>query len=381
VIVSEGELLNRITEDVKSRMKPYEPLSIKMIRKNNKGDKEPTVKANSEFQYHQLLIECLLGMEPNETDKNELLTICKTEFEDNNGELGRIDEFQCHYSSDKILWWYTRHSFFDQLLNRALNDEHIHMMFLFRSFLADMHRLLQQHQSTATRHVYRGQWVTEGELENLKQAMGQLILIRSFVLASGDRHEALTYCKMSDDTSGLQQVLFEIDADPKEAGTMQPFADLTVHNDMSSSRELLFMFGSTFHLLSIDRDKNEIWIVRMTLSSDNDFKSISRSIEEPTGSVSASFQRLAKILWRMGQFDLAEKYYQCFLNELNASDPLRYSIYDDLSRITAQKGDQGASAQWLAMAMLSEQKTTTEDDCLDQVLDCKSKWKLIEKFF
>ena len=339
------------------------------------------VKTNNEFEAYQLFIECLLGMKPNETDTSELLTICEKEFQGNEDELCKIGELKRDYSPDQILWWYTRQSFFDQLLNRALNDERIHMMFLFRSFLADMHHLLQQHQSVANRYVYRGQWMIHDEIESLKQAIGQSICIKSFVLASADRSKALANCNRYDAPNNMQQVLFEIDADPKEAGTMNPFADLIIQNDTSTSCEVLFMSGSTFRLLGVDHAENKMWIIRISLCGDNDHDvstSNRESIEEPTDDVPGSLRRLAQIVWRMGHFDLAEKYYLYCLNQLAANDPLRCSVYDDLSQIATHKGDHEAGARWLTMAMQSEQTTTIQDGSLDQVFDCKSKWKVIE---
>lgn len=383
MIVSEDELITRITEDVESRVKPHDPLSIKILGQKNQ-EKEPVVETNNEFEAYQLFIECLLGMKPNETDTNELLTICEKEFQGNEDELCKVVEFKRDYSADQILWWYMRQSFFDQLLNRALNDENIHMIFLFRSFLADMHLLLQQHQAVATRHVYRGQWMTHDELENLKQAIGQLICIKSFVLASADRNKALTDCDRSDAPNDRQQVVFEIDADSKEAGTMTPFADLIVLNDTSISCEVLFMFGSIYRLLGIDHAENKMSIIRISLCGNNgndDFKSISESIEEPTEGAPASLQRLAQIVWRMGHVDLAEKYYQYFLNELAANDPLRCAVYANLSQLAIQRGDHEAGARWLTMAMYSDQTTTIQDGSPDQVLGCISKWKVIERLF
>ena len=68
-------------------------------------------------------------MKFNENDKNELISLLEKEYQGNDNQLNIIHEFQNEYSSEKVLWWYTRHSFFDRILNKALNVQNIHIIF------------------------------------------------------------------------------------------------------------------------------------------------------------------------------------------------------------------------------------------------------------
>ena len=116
-----------------------------------------TTGINGQFVFSQVLIDCLLRLKSDEKDKNELIYCCEKEYEGNRVELANLHEFQKDYSPDKALWWYTRESFFYKTLNAALRKQNIHMIFLYRSFITDIHRQLQQYQSKCSVRVYRSQ--------------------------------------------------------------------------------------------------------------------------------------------------------------------------------------------------------------------------------
>ena len=142
VIVELDELISRITADHKIQKKVEEPLSINIFTTNVGGGKS-TTGLNGQFVFSQVLIDCLLRLKSTQTDKNEFINLCKTEYEGNHSELNNLREFEEEYSSNKVLWWYTRESFFYKTLNAALRTQNIHMIFLFREFISDIHRQLQ----------------------------------------------------------------------------------------------------------------------------------------------------------------------------------------------------------------------------------------------
>jgi hypothetical protein len=43
----------------------------------------------------------------------------------------------------------------------------------------------------------------------------------------------------------------------------KPFGDISRHSDFIQQAEVFFMLGSIFHLNSIDRTDDQIWIIRM----------------------------------------------------------------------------------------------------------------------
>ncbi len=72
-----------------------------------------------------MLIDCLIRMKSSSNDKNELITLCKQQYQNNSNELNVIEEFEKDYSSDRSLWWYSRYSFLYRLFNTALRIQNL----------------------------------------------------------------------------------------------------------------------------------------------------------------------------------------------------------------------------------------------------------------
>jgi tetratricopeptide (TPR) repeat protein len=349
VITEIDELILRITEDQKMQKKVEEPLSINIFTTSTDGGKS-TTELNGEFVFFQLLIDCLLRLKYTQKDKNELINLCKTEYEGNHTELNNLRQFKEEYLSYNVLWWYTRETFFYKTLNAALRTQNIHMLFLFRNFILDIQRQLQNNQVKNPLQVYRSQLISTDELDGLKQNIGQFISINSFFSTSKDRATALFFLG---DTSSridlkLVGVLFEIDANPEMVNT-KPFADISEYSHFTNESEVLFMIGSIFRLKNIYyNDTDNVWIIETNLCSDNEFdlKQVLLHMKQQIGNGETNLQTLGKILWDMGKLDLAEKYLKRLINEYPLNGHLLASLYEDLGKIASQKRDYDMSMQW-----------------------------------
>ncbi|CAF0790317.1 unnamed protein product [Adineta steineri] len=347
-VVEVDELISRITEDHKIQKKIAEPLSINIFT-TKVSEGKSTTGLNGQFVFSQILIDCLLRLKYTQTDKTEFINLCKNEYEGNHIELDNLREFEEEYSADKVLWWYTRESFFYKILNTALRTQNIHTIFLFREFISDIHCQLQHDQVTNPLRVYRSQLMSSDELHDLKQHIGQFISIQSFFSTSKNRTTALFF--LGDTTSlidlKLEGVLFEIDADPQMV-TTKPFADISKYSHFINETEVLFMIGSIFRLKSINYSDDHVWIIEMSLCSDNeyDLKQVLLHMKQQIGNGETNLRTLGKVLWTMGKFDLAEGYFKRLLNELPSNDPLLSSLYEDLGELASQTGDYDMSIQW-----------------------------------
>ncbi|CAF3998322.1 unnamed protein product, partial [Adineta steineri] len=335
------ELVLQIHKDHKNPRKIEEPVWVNMFTTISDAEKS-TTGINGQFAFSQLLLDCLLRLKSNENDRNELISYCEKEYEGNQNELNHLDEFQSSYSSDNVLCWYTRESFFYKTLNAALRKQNIHMIYLYRSFIIDIQNQLENHQCQCATRVYRSQLISTDELNYLKNSVGQYVSVNSFLSASLQKEVAIF---LLGDTKhqwiGLEKVLFEIDADPKVV-TTKPFADISQFSDFIDELEVLFMPGSIFRLDSIIRDdENEIWIVQMCLSSDDEhnLKQILMDMKNEIGDGETNLCILGAVVRRMGHFDLAKKYYYRCLDELSQNDPLILTVYKDLAEISSQQKD------------------------------------------
>jgi tetratricopeptide (TPR) repeat protein len=229
------------------------------------------------------------------------------------------------------------------------------MIFLFRSFIFDIYHQLELYQSKHSLKVYRSQLMSTDELKSLKERIGQFISINSFFSTSTDYDQALLFLRGSDD---LERILFEIHADPKMI-TTKPFADISKHSEFTGEAEILFMLGSIFRLQSIKRnDKDDIWIIRMIFCNDDehDLKKVLMSMKQEMGNEETNLQTLGKILSEMGKFELAERYFIRLLNELPPNDSLRVSLYKDLAKVAAHRGDFDMSIQWRQKSLELEEQ-------------------------
>jgi hypothetical protein len=320
--------------------KLHEALSISFFGKSTEG-------TTGKFVFYQVLLDCLLRLKYDPEDKKELIDIYKAEYKGNRAELDILDDFCQNYSSDKALWWYTRESFLYKTVNAALRTQHIHMIFLLGSFIADLNQQLKRYQEKKRVRVYRGQFMSARELRQLERMQGQLISINSFFSTSTDDELAYSFLTNPDASADLQKVIFDIDADPQVV-TSKPFANIKEHSYFNDEVEVLFMLGSIFRIESIQRNDKGVCVIRMTLCNEDahELKSVLMHMKEQMGSGGTNLHTLGKILQNMGEFKLAAQYLTKFVSKLLPNNPVLRSVYKDLSQVTSQNGDFDTSMQW-----------------------------------
>ncbi|CAF4605055.1 unnamed protein product, partial [Rotaria socialis] len=99
------------------------------------------------------------------------------------------------------------------------------------------------------------------------------------------------------------------------------------------------MLGSISRLSEISHDQSSslsadatMSIIRMTLCSDhdNDLKQLYDHMKNEYGTEETNLLSLGDVTYRMGKFDLAEKYYRRWLSELPSNDPSLGMLYERL---------------------------------------------------
>ncbi|CAF1335546.1 unnamed protein product, partial [Adineta steineri] len=338
-------LTSQINEDYARQRRVHESECFNMFIGINEGGTS-TTSINGQFVFSQLLIDCLLRLTSNEMDKNELIDYYEKEYEGSCVQLAKLNEFEKDYSPENALWWYTRESFFYKTLNAALRKQTIDIMFLYRSYISDIHRQLQHHQLMCPIQVYRSQLMSTSELNYLQQQKGQLVSVNSFLSTSTDREVADIYTGDTTQYKNLERVLFEIDADPKVV-TTKPFADISRLSHFREESEVLFMLGSIFRIESINCT-NQLWTIHMSLCRDDehDLKEVLEYMKKQNGIEQTNLCTWSKILLKIGKFDLAKKYYIRCVNELLDNDPLLLMAYEGLADIAYQQNDYDETIKW-----------------------------------
>lgn len=334
MIVNLDELISQIRSDRSRRNgREIDQLFTFNLYKTNE---QSTAKINNSFIHFELLIDCLLRLKSNSTDKKQLISICRDIYQGNPIELSIIDEFERNYRSNKALWWYTSDSFISRLLKKALQAQTIDLLYLLRFFLQDLREQLQSNQCTSSIRVYREEFLSNEHIQILRKSIGDFISINSFLSTN------LNSMKNFTDSNQSKNVLFEINADRSSSG-IKSFG-LTDQND-----EILFMTGSIFRINDVIQQFDQLLIIRMTLCSDNDpelnlvFKSLKSEINDGEKNLLV----FGEILWKMGKFNDAEKYYQRLLTELSNDDYQQISeCYYALGNLAMEKTDDNTSIEW-----------------------------------
>ncbi|CAF4914443.1 unnamed protein product [Rotaria sp. Silwood1] len=357
VVTELNILVARIEADHKIQKIIEQPFSINFFTAGKSTD-----DVNGKFVFSQVLIDCLLRLKPNEADKKELIELFEKAYEDNRFELSNIRDFRKNYLPENAIRWYTRDSFFYKTLNAVLRSENIHMIFLFRSYISDIQQQLKIHQAKEPLRVYRGQMISDEELKTLKNSCGKFISINSFFSTSIDKNQARSFLDRPDIVDKLEKVLFEIVANPNEA-TMKPFSDISSLSEFSGESEILFMIGSIFRLNSVGRSTDDqVWEIQMALCSENehDIKDVLWYMQQQLGTGDTNLHVLGKLLWNMGQLDLAEKYFIRLLEQLSPDDRFRGNLYEDLANLAAQTKDYNKSVRWRKKALKFKEEHPSE---------------------
>jgi len=374
VIVELKDLIHVIKQDQQTRVKIEEPLSINIFNVTSKTD-QSTTELNGNFVHSLLLIDVLIRMKSIESDKQQLIQLCKKEYRTNNNELKCVREFEEDYRKEKAVWWYTRNTFLYKMLNKALRVQNIDLLFLLRFVIGDIYQQLKQYQHQSSIRVYRGQVMSIDELNTLQQSIDNLISINSFFSTSINRRKALGFLSRSEITSDLCRILFVIDADPRVVKS-KPFADISSLSAFSNECEVLFMIGSIFRLIKIEQMENEeITMIHMELCGDDehDLKDLFDHMKSKYGggNKEVNLRSFGQVLREMGKYDMAEKIFHRLLAELPPNDPLLSGLYWNLGIMTSDKAAYDSSLECFRKSlMIEEQKGSSNYQNIANLYNC-----------
>ncbi|CAF4259433.1 unnamed protein product, partial [Adineta steineri] len=284
---------------------------------------------NASFLWFQLFIEVLLRMHHKVSDRQEMISVCKRQYANDTEALQMIDEFEKNYSLDKVIWWYTRDTCFYRIINKALRMQDFDMLFIFRTFVTDIAKQIQEgyeyfirtNVSRSKILVYRGQMISMAELHLMQKNINGFLSMNSFLSTSRDRSIALTFTQSSSfrGRNQMRSILFEIEIDPKLR--TKAFADIRKKSDYHSEYEILIMLGALFCIKNVSEDtKNEMWIVRATLANDDDYdlNELFAHMKSKIGH-DTDLDSLGRLLIRMEENEQARKCYKRMLKEAQST--------------------------------------------------------------
>jgi tetratricopeptide (TPR) repeat protein len=358
------DLIHQIKADQTQRQhhKTDEVFAISIFNSNIQGEEQSSTRLNGQFIHSQLLIDCLIRMESSSNERQELITLCKQQYKYNPTELEIVKEFERDYSPDRSLWWYTRQSFLYRLLNKALRVQNIDLLYLFRFFIRDLRKKLDNNKCSSPIHVYRAQKMSKEEIQMLEKCVGEYMLMNSFLSTSLNRQRARSFLFSADTSDDGEQVFFEIEADPR-LDNIKPFRNITSSSYFPGEEEVLFMVGTIFRLVQMKRDSDGIWNIRMMLCSENDhqLQSLFQYMKKKLGTGKTDLLQFGHVLRDMGKLDDAEKYYRRYLDQLSADHPDISSCYHALGSVADEKGNYDSSLKWYNKSLEINMRTLESD--------------------
>ena len=314
-----SQLVDQISEDQIVRARAEEGVSVSVISSSSQN----LQARNAVFMWFQLFVEVLLRMHHKVSDRKELIRLCKDFYRGNHQPMKVIEEFEQNYSGDKAIWWYTRDSCFYRILNKALRVQDFDMLFAFRFFITDISKQIKSEYENYIRtngnrnliRVYRGQLISDDELELMKNSVDDFLSMNSFLSTSRNRLTALKFVQNSRRGSNMRRILFEIDIDPRLR--TKAFADIGKISFFDDEDEVLIMLGALFRIKKVYEHENDrIWIASLMLASEDDYhlKEIFTHMKGKVGD-DTNLDSLGKLLLRMDENEKARNCYKRMLEE------------------------------------------------------------------
>jgi tetratricopeptide (TPR) repeat protein len=341
IFTEKQAILHKILDDVGTLDQDGDiPMSIFHLEERQNSLQNLTDES-ARFMWYQSILVVLRLMAKYGNSKTEMIAECRANYHNDKSEEKKINDFEKSYTPSKAFYWYTTDSFVYRLLNQALRTQSIEIIFKFRFFINDLHNQIKElyrkylltHPHTKTHlTLYRGQRITMTELESLKNNVNQLISMNSFLSATTIRDIAEIFADTSDQhnqTSPLQSVLFIIDVADITKDTT-PFAFIEDYSCFADEEEVLFTIGAIFKVKSVIKDKDKkTWHVHLQLNKREDEVSqdVQNYMKKHIGSEPGP-TTFGWFLYRMNEFDKAERYIKLLIEELPPNDKERGNAYN-----------------------------------------------------
>ncbi|CAF1402832.1 unnamed protein product [Rotaria sordida] len=335
IFTRRAELLDKIGNDVGMLNKDEDlPMSIFHLTEQENSLQQLS-KESTTFMWYRLILIVLRLIAKFGDSKNEMIAECRAAYHNNEAEQKKINDFERNYCAKEIFSWYTKDSFAFRLLNKALRTQNIEVIFKFRFFINDLHnqieqlyhRYLEDHSSSIDHHdirVYRGQRLNMTEVDILKRNVNELISMNSFLSTTFNKKLAKVFAGTNDqsnESSSLQSVLFIIDICNMNK-EMAPFAILenSPCSQDNGEEEVLFSICAIFQIRSV-KQEDDMWYVHLQLTkeqnelSQNLSKYMMNQISSEPDPLSFGW-----FLFRMSDYDKAERYTKLMLKQLPSND-------------------------------------------------------------
>ncbi|CAF1028223.1 unnamed protein product [Didymodactylos carnosus] len=333
IFTNREDLCSALMKDVKY-ISNSSPMMISFGPSNIEHSVKDLTAEQGTFFWFQLLIDTLLRIPQTDNAKKDFLATCRLHYDKNVSELAKIDEFDKTYQKNQAIFWYTRDSFLYRLLNRAFRTENIDIIFKFRFFMIDLYNQLRDFSINFIQTlilakedyliVYRGQQTSAEELQRIRDNIGRLISMNTFLSTTTDRQIAVIYAGNGNNRPFLEPVLFKIMIDLKTVEIPAKFANIKNISYFNDEDEVLLSMATVFTVESIEKqDDEDIWEVCLKLSynEDQQVKILTQYLKMEMDDRPTEVD-LGDLFLNMTDYQRAEHYCKLVINECQLSNDM-----------------------------------------------------------
>ena len=326
------ELLQQLTEcreNIDHELFGFALLGEQESTKTKDGDQQGV-----QFMFADIFKELVLSIDENELE--EMIQYISKVYRNNSMEKTFLNELRTSYHKKSPIYWYTRESCLNRMLNKALRLQQYETLFNLRVFIRHLLQAFQS-QFDKTRNVnmilYRGFAMNKTDFNRIRLHEGRLMMISNFLSTTSNQNVAVKWANKSLYHRTKTRVLMIIDV---KKYTDVPLVNIKSFDASKNEEDWLFSIGSRFRIGSANRRKDGICEINMTLTDDYDEQLMSwKQYFEKSLNKQMPYFSLGKLMFQLDEWSLAEKFYLLHL-KLEKSLQTRATVLNNLGLIKTE---------------------------------------------
>ncbi|CAF3457012.1 unnamed protein product [Rotaria socialis] len=376
-----AKFYDQMKTDMLRIKREHECISFDIWRVSDSIDSLNTVfqrkdQQEAAFMFGQLLKRVLVDVSNEDDDSIEslhsMMHYLRQLFANDKAKLNFLQKFENEYKTHTPIYWYSLDSFLYGLVNKALREQNIELLFHIRIFIRDLHQqIVAIHNRCTTMEctavlptvLYRGALMPINELNDkiLHNPEG-LLSVNSFLSTSANKELALVFAGRAQKNTNNMPVLFTISMSgcllsPVSFAYIDPYIN-------GNEQEYLFSMDAIFRIDRIDRlIDNGVYCIHLKFTNDHDSQLAALTeyvYRQMKGAKLIS--NIAFLLYEIGDYEKSAQFYLRFLQESNLLPGERVIALSNLGSIYDSAGDHSKALKYYLKTLDIEQKHELSSD-------------------
>lgn len=247
----------------------YEQMQIDLFNFNSNLSQDDLTA----FTY-SILCRILISNFQKTNQHDRLIEYCRNEYR-KDYQIQLIDEFEQHAQEHNAIWWFTRDSFFQRILHRALQIHDFYALSMMSSFINELDsKLFQlncQQLANTPRDltIYLSQLISKDDFERIRMNPNSFLCISQYLFGNTDKSVALMFVenqKATNTDPNTINVLLEISICQSDQSSV-PYANIASESEFVHANEYLISMSSIYRIEEVSPciELSSIWCIRLNL--------------------------------------------------------------------------------------------------------------------